>query len=132
VTKPDGNGTDSSRNALGHFAKGNKLGGRKLGSRNKLSEAFLQDLHRAWLKHGRKVLDRCATSAPEAFLRACVSTLPRAVEIEARAVLTNRTEMAVEITDFRQAWDNWGRVIGVDQKMIEHIEDDDAEQPDTA
>ena len=127
MAEVNGNGVDCGRNKLGHFAKGNKLGGRKLGSRNKLSEAFLEDLHRAWRRHGRKVLDKCATSAPEVFLRACVTALPKALDIEHTATLVTRSELAVEINDFREAWDRWGKVLGVDQQLIEHIENNDAE-----
>jgi hypothetical protein len=39
--------------------------GRPLGSRNKLSEEFLRDLHVAWTTHGSAVLDRIIADRPE-------------------------------------------------------------------
>jgi hypothetical protein len=39
--------------------------GRPVGSRNKLSEEFLRDLHLAWTTHGSAVLDRIITDRPE-------------------------------------------------------------------
>lgn len=132
MAEVNGNGADTNRNKLGHFVKGNKLGGRTKGSRNKLSEAFLSDLHRAWLRHGRKVLDKCATTAPEVFLRACVTALPKAIDVETTATLVTRSELAIEVNDFREAWTRWGQVLGVDQQLIEHIEDNEDAESDSA
>jgi hypothetical protein len=44
--------------------------GRPLGSRNKLSEDFLGDMHAAWLGRGREVIDRIIAERPEVFLLA--------------------------------------------------------------
>src|SRR5262249_15738693 len=66
----NGNGADTGRNALGRFTPGHKgTGGRKLGSRNKLSESFLADLHAEWKRSGKKVLQAVAEKHPETFLR---------------------------------------------------------------
>ena len=46
--------------------------GRPLGSRNKLTEDFLGDLHAAWLEHGNTVLDRVIAERPEVFFQAMV------------------------------------------------------------
>ncbi len=43
--------------------------GRPLGSKHKLSEAFLADMVTAWREHGRKALERLATENPHAYLR---------------------------------------------------------------
>lgn len=43
--------------------------GRPLGSKHKLSEAFLADRVTAWRKNGRKALGRLATENPAAYLR---------------------------------------------------------------
>jgi hypothetical protein len=81
MTDTNGNGTVPApveRSKGGQFLKGHgRVGGRKIGSRNKLSEAFLADLHSRWLKHGKKVLDRVAETAPETFLRVCATVLPK-------------------------------------------------------
>jgi hypothetical protein len=66
----NGNGTDSGRGAGGRFLPGNRMkgAGRKKGSRSKLSEAFLQDLHKAWLRHGAQ--------APSSQSNSKISELP--------------------------------------------------------
>jgi hypothetical protein len=127
MTDTNGNGAVSEgRNSAGRFTKGNRSGGRTKGSRNKLSEAFLQDLHRTWIRHGKKVLDRVAESAPETFLRVCATILPKALEVDAAYTIHN--EFAVEIRDFRQAYE----LIGAQPPMIEASEEDygdEEEQP---
>ena len=40
----------------GQFKPGNKLGGRTVGSRSKLGETFLQDVHQLWLNKGNQAL----------------------------------------------------------------------------
>jgi hypothetical protein len=68
------NGSDNAvviRDERGHYLKGMPGGpGRPLGSRNKLSEDFLRDMHAAWTTHGSAVLDRIITDRPEIFFLA--------------------------------------------------------------
>jgi hypothetical protein len=49
------------RDERGHYLKGMPA----VGSRNRLSEDFLRDLHVAWTTHGSTVLDRIITERPE-------------------------------------------------------------------
>ena len=59
------------RDERGRWAKGFHGGpGRPLGSRNKLSEDFLVDMHVAWLERGQEVIDRLIAERPEIFLMA--------------------------------------------------------------
>lgn len=59
------------RGERGRYLKGMPGGpGRPLGSRNKLSEDFLGDMHAAWLEHGREVIDRLIVERPEVYLLA--------------------------------------------------------------
>jgi hypothetical protein len=59
------------RDEHGHYLKGMPGGpGRPLGSRNKLSEDYLRDMHVAWTAHGSAVLDRIITDRPEIFFLA--------------------------------------------------------------
>ena len=59
------------RDERGHDLKGMPGGpGRPLGSRNKLSEDFLRDMHVAWTEHGSAVLNRIITDRPEIFFLA--------------------------------------------------------------
>jgi len=124
-----GNGATNSgqRTKTGQFVKGHRgYGGRKLGSRNKLSEAFLADLHRTWLKSGRKALERVAESAPETFLRVCATVLPKAMEIDGVLNVQHHSTLHVEARDFLEAYERWGQHIGANRPLIEGevIEDD--------
>ena len=51
--------------------------GRPLGSRSKLSEKFLCDLHAHWEQHGTTVLERVSQERPDVFLRVMASVLPK-------------------------------------------------------
>jgi hypothetical protein len=114
------------RTAKGRFAKGNRLGGRPKGSRNKLSEAFLRDFHATWIKRGRKALDEVALTDPQTFLRIAAVILPKALEVDGSVTVHN--EWAVEIRDFRQAYE----LIGAQPPLIEASGEDygdEEEQP---
>jgi len=83
-------GNTSQNNALegrdaktGRFITGNNGGGRKLGSRNKLTTEFLDDLYAKWQKHGPDVLERVIRDDPAAFLRAVAQTLPKEIDVNA-------------------------------------------------
>jgi hypothetical protein len=72
------------RNAqTGRFITGNIGGGRKPGSRNKLSEQFVSDLLECWENHGKQALERCATEEPARFVQICASILPKDIDIKA-------------------------------------------------
>ena len=59
----------SIRDERGRYLKGIAGGpGRPPGSRNRLTEDFLGDLHAAWQEHGREAIDRVVDERPEAFL----------------------------------------------------------------
>jgi hypothetical protein len=52
---------------------------RPKGSRNRLSEDFLHDLHSYWQEHGSAVIDRLRNEKPDIFLRVVADVLPRHV-----------------------------------------------------
>src|SRR5262245_57155828 len=125
------NGADTGRNKTGQFLPGHKaLGGRPRGARNKLSEAFLADLHRTWLKSGRKVLDRVAETAPETFLRVCATVLPKAMEIDGVLNVQHHSTLHVEARDFLEAYERWGKHIGANRPLIEGEVIEDEGDPD--
>src|SRR4051794_33155955 len=61
--------------------------GRPKGSRNKLGEAFLNDLVDAWDTHGATALQTCAQMEPAQFVKVVANILPR--EILVSALTTN-------------------------------------------
>src|SRR5262249_44047227 len=64
----------------GRFVTGNNGGGRKVGSRNKLTTEFLDDLYAKWQQHGPDVLERVIRDNPTAFLRTVAQILPKEID----------------------------------------------------
>jgi hypothetical protein len=56
--------------------------GRQKGTRNKLSEAFLRDLHTEWQRSGQAVLKILAVEQPAALAALVAKTLPAAFDDE--------------------------------------------------
>src|SRR5262245_9329311 len=80
------NGSENSvaiRDERGRYLKGIAGGpGRPAGSRNRLTEDFLGDLHAAWQEHGREAIDRVVGKQPEKFLAIVAKTIVvRRVEV---------------------------------------------------
>ncbi len=73
----------SIRDERGRYLKGIAGGpGRPAGSRNRLTEDFLGDLHAAWQEHGREAIDRVVADRPEIFLAIVAKTIDvRRVEV---------------------------------------------------
>jgi hypothetical protein len=73
----------SIRDERGRYLKGIAGGpGRPPGSRNRLTEDFVGDLHAAWLERGREAIDRVIDERPEAFLGIVAKTIDvRRVEV---------------------------------------------------
>jgi len=67
----------------GRFVTGNNGGGRKPGSRNKLTTEFLDDLYAKWQKHGADVLERVIRDDPAAFLRTVAQLMPKEIDVNA-------------------------------------------------
>lgn len=57
--------------------------GRPKGSRNKLSEAFVEDLFCDWSLHGPSVIERLRQESPDIYLRVIASLVPREMKVEA-------------------------------------------------
>ena len=80
------NGSGNSvaiRDERGRYLKGIAGGpGRPAGSRNRLTEDFLGDVHVAWLERGREAIDRVIDERPEVFLSVVAKTIDvRRVEV---------------------------------------------------
>jgi hypothetical protein len=76
----------------GRFVSGNSGGpGRKVGSRNRFSEAYIQDLHACWEKHGPDVLERVARDEPGTLLKVAAMLMPKDIAVNL-AVSVDPTE----------------------------------------
>jgi hypothetical protein len=105
------NGRDDSN---GQFLKGYSRGGRPLGSRNKLSESFLHDLHQEWQRCGPTVLEKVAKTDPAAFAKLVAGVLPRELD----QTLNLNVGLFQEIRDFSEAFKLARQVIGADAPLL--------------
>jgi hypothetical protein len=124
----NGNGKAlTDRNPNGRFLPGHRsLGGRKLGSRNRLSEKFIGDLQRVWAKKGAKALDRMADESPEILVRVVASLLPKQldatldVNVDIFAKARTRLEAYRLARDFIGAEDDEPRLIEAQASEVEN------------
>ena len=66
------------RDKTGKFIAGHKsIGGRPVGSRNRLGERFLDDLQAIWKKRGKKALEQVAEANPDILVKVVASLMPR-------------------------------------------------------
>jgi hypothetical protein len=65
------------RDEHGRFSVGNSGGGRRTGSRNKLSEAFLQAIATDFIHHGAEAIARVRNQNPETYLKTLAWLVPR-------------------------------------------------------
>jgi hypothetical protein len=76
----------------GRFLSGCKPGpGRGLGSRNRLSDCFVQDLAACWQQHGVEALERVARDQPEVLLKIVAQLLPRDLNLNLSGTLDAST-----------------------------------------
>lgn len=76
---PDNTGKQQSRWQLGQ--SGNPAGCPK-GSRNKLSETFLQLIADDFEAHGKRVVEKVRTERPKDYLKIVAAIIPRRMEVE--------------------------------------------------
>jgi hypothetical protein len=99
--------TVSTRDGQGRFLTGNSGGGRRKGSRNKLTERFLDTIADDFAEHGVEAIARVRVTDPIAYLKMIGSLIPRELILqreEAPAInLTEAThEELVEYIDERR------------------------------
>lgn len=63
--------------------------GRRLGSRNKLSEAFVEALFQDFKAHGVEAIQRTRQESPEVYVKVIASLLPKEVKAGAVSDLTD-------------------------------------------
>ena len=67
----------TDRDEHGHFLAGNGGGGRKRGSRNKLSETFLETVAKDFADHGADAVMRLREEDPATYLKLIAWLIPR-------------------------------------------------------
>ena len=72
------------------------MGGRKKGSRNRLSEAFLNDIFSDWEKHGPKALELLRVKKPYEYVRIVSTLIPKEYKAE---VTTSLLDALVGVED---------------------------------
>lgn len=72
-----GGGERAVRDAQGRFISGNNGGGRKKGSRNRLTETFIAAIEIDFAEHGPETLAKLRADDPAAYLRIVASLVPR-------------------------------------------------------
>jgi hypothetical protein len=83
---------NGGRNTKGQFVKGYRGGpGRQVGSRNKLTTEFLDDVYAKWQKCGKEVLDFVARDDPIAFLKIVAGLMPAKLD---QTMLSVNVELA--------------------------------------
>ena len=65
--------------------------GRKPGSKQKLADAFVDDMYTAWKTRGRAAIEQVIDERPHEFIKAVASLMPKEVTI--------RTEIVQELSD---------------------------------
>lgn len=55
--------------------------GRPKGSRNKLAEAFVADLHDDWLANGKAVIETVRAEKPDQYMKVIASIIPKDVNL---------------------------------------------------
>ncbi len=107
----------------GRFLAGNSgNGGRQVGSRNKLTTEFVDDLYAEWRRSGPSVLKRLAADDPGAFARLVAQILPKELD----ATLNVNVELFAKAKNFDEAYNMALRYIGSELDGPKLIEAGDA------
>ncbi|MGC2076796.1 MAG: hypothetical protein WA728_12325 [Xanthobacteraceae bacterium] len=76
-----------------------KTGGRFKGSRNRIFEAFLRDLHEEWEASGAAALKVMAKEDPSGFVKVTAALLPKEFEITETQIMQIPDEELNELRD---------------------------------
>ena len=106
----NGRDTETGQFVVGHAG----FGGRPKGSRNKLGEQFVADLHHEWQQSGAAALRRVAKDDPVQFVRVVAGILPKELD----ATLNVNVDLFAECRDFAAAFRLARDYIGADAPLL--------------
>jgi hypothetical protein len=81
------------------FQPGNRLGGRKTGSRNRLSEIALAALGEHFAEFGKEAIDRVYREEPATYLKIVASLCPRELRVERSSPFSELTDDELEMME---------------------------------
>lgn len=88
----------------GRFLPDNNGGpGRPKGSRNKLGEAFIQDVYAKWQESGSDAITKMIEQDPGAFVRVVAGILPKELVVKDELSEVSDEELAALVAAARQA-----------------------------
>jgi hypothetical protein len=87
---------DTQRDGQGRFLSGNNGGGRKKGSRNKLTETFISTIEADFAEHGPEVLAKLRDDDPASYMRIIASLVPRDLVLKREIEPPDYSDMPLE------------------------------------
>lgn len=73
--------------------------GRPKGSRNKLAEAFLADLHEKWQEHGVSAIEAMIADKPGDFVKVVASVMPKELHVKDDSLADLSDEQIMDFLD---------------------------------
>ena len=78
------------------FKKGHtKTGGRKRGAKNKLTQAYLRDLHEIYLDGGKEKLKQALDERPDGFIKLVAALVPKDLDVK------HSGDVTIQIIDYQ-------------------------------
>ena len=72
--------------------------GRPKGSRNKLSNKFIEELYADFENHGTEAIEKVRETKPEAYLKVIAQVIPRQIDIEQKSLVELLEDMDESIS----------------------------------
>jgi hypothetical protein len=98
--------------------------GRPLGSKNKLSESFLDELTKSFKKHGKEAISRVCKDSPGEYLRIIAGLMPKEFLLEVSQEEKTRFVISASPQPTTQEWFEQHDLLNPEPVMLENISPD--------